>query len=236
MLSYGSSRRINMGEMVQFPSNGGTTSGYLALPSSGKGPGVLVIQEWWGLVPHIKDIAERFAKEGYVALAPDLYHGETTTSPDRAGKLMMSLRIDEAEKELRGAIQYLLNNQSVEPKKTGTIGFCMGGVLSLYAASKNPQVNACVIFYGGFPGIEPDLPNLKAPVLGLYAEKDTFVTPESVKQLERKLQTLRKSADIHIYRDVDHGFFNDTREGIYNPEAAKDAWQRVLTFFGQHLK
>src|SRR5882672_12583363 len=99
-----------MGEMVQFSSNGGTTAGYLAVTKSGQGPGVIVIQEWWGLVPHIKDIADRFAAEGYVALAPDLYHGETATSPDRAGKLMMSLRIDEAEKELGGAINYLLGH------------------------------------------------------------------------------------------------------------------------------
>src|ERR1041384_2667791 len=91
------------GQMVEFPSNGGTTNGYLATPAEGKGPGVIVIQEWWGLVPHIKDLCDRFADEGFVALAPDLYHGETTTSPDEAGKLMMSMRIDEAEKDLRGA-------------------------------------------------------------------------------------------------------------------------------------
>src|SRR6185369_14999472 len=187
------------GEMVEFGSNGGTASGYISRPASGTGTGVIVIQEWWGLVPHIKDLADRFAGEGYVALAPDLYHGETTTSPDRAGKLMMSLRIDEAEKELRGAVKYLHNQSAVEPKKIGTIGFCMGGLLSLYAASKNPEVNACVIFYGGFPGVEPDLPNLKAPVLGIYAGKDSFVTVDSVKQLERKLQTLRKNADMQIY-------------------------------------
>jgi carboxymethylenebutenolidase len=225
-----------MGEMVQFPSNGGTTSGYLATPKSGQGPGVIVIQEWWGLVPHIKDIADRFASEGFVALAPDLYHGETTTSPDRAGKLMMSLRIDEAEKELGGAVKFLLNHAAVQPKKIGTIGFCMGGLLSLYAASKNPEVSACVIFYGGFPGVEPDLPNLKAPVLGIYAAKDGFVTVDSVKQLERKLQTLRKTADIQIYPDVDHGFFNDTRPEVYNKDAAQDAWKRVLKFFGENLK
>lgn len=224
-----------MGEMVQFAANGGTTSGYLARPAQGSGAGVIVIQEWWGLVPHIKDIADRFAAEGYVALAPDLYHGETTTSPDRAGKLMMSLRIDEAEKELRGAIHYLHGHQAVSPKKIGTVGFCMGGLLSLYAASKNPQVNACVIFYGGFPGVEPDLPNLKAAVLGLYAEKDGFVTVDSVKQLENNLKALGKEAEIKIYQDVDHGFFNDTRPEVYNREAANDAWQKVLEFYRQHL-
>src|SRR3989441_57577 len=139
------------GQMVSFPSDGRTTEGYLATPASGKGPGVVVIQEWWGLVPHIKDVCDRFADEGYVALAPDLYHGESTRSPDEAGKLMMALRIDEAEKDLRGAIQYLLNHDATVGDKTGSIGFCMGGALSLYAASKNPQVGACVIFYGIHP-------------------------------------------------------------------------------------
>lgn len=224
-----------MGEMVQLPYNDTITSGYLALPASGKGPGVLVLQEWWGLVPHIKDVADRFAAAGYVALAPDLYHGETTTSPDQAGKLMMSLRIDEAEKELAAALTYLSQHSAVEPKKLGTVGFCMGGALSLYAASKNSNVNACVIFYGGFPGVEPDLANLQAPVLGLYAEKDGFVTVDAVKTLEAKLQALGKTADLHIYPGVDHAFFNDQREAVYNEAAATDAWQRVITFYGKYL-
>src|ERR1044072_159168 len=122
-----------MGEMVQFPFAGGTTGGYLAEPEQGSGPGVIVIQEWWGLVEHIKDICDRFAAEGFVALAPDLYHGKSTTSPDEAGKLMMALRIDEAEKDLRGAAEYLLNHSATNAGKVGTVGFCMGGALSLYA-------------------------------------------------------------------------------------------------------
>jgi carboxymethylenebutenolidase len=222
------------GEMVTFQSNGGTANGYLSLPASGKGPGVIVIQEWWGLVPHIKDVCDRFAAEGYVALAPDVYHGESTKSPDEAGKLMMALRIDEAEKDLRGAIGYLLNNKATSGNKVGTIGFCMGGALSLYAASKNPQVGACVVFYGIHPNVKPDLANLKAPVLGIYAELDAYVTPATVHELEAKLKELGKSAEMHIYPGVDHGFFNDTRE-VYNEAAAKDAWQRVLGFFREHL-
>src|SRR5205814_6407438 len=125
------------GEMVEFKSNGGTASGYLSLPASGKGPGVIVIQEWWGLVEHIKDICDRFAAEGFVALAPDLYHGQSATSPDEAGKLMMAMRIDEVEKDLRGAAEYLLNHAAMTSSKVGTVGFCMGGALSLYAATKN---------------------------------------------------------------------------------------------------
>jgi carboxymethylenebutenolidase len=223
------------GQMVEFSSNGGTASGYLATPASGKGPGVIVIQEWWGLVPHIKGIADRFAAEGFVALAPDLYHGKLAKSPDEAGKLMMAMRIDEAEKDLRGAAEYLLDHDATTGDKVGTVGFCMGGALSLYAASKNPKVGACVVFYGGHPNVKPDLPNLQAPVLGLYAGRDGFVTPESVRELERQLKELGKSAEIHIYPDVDHGFFNDTRPEVYNEATAKDAWDRVVKFFRKHL-
>jgi len=223
------------GEMVEFQSNGGTTRGYLSIPEKGSGPGVVVIQEWWGLVDHIKDVCDRFAREGYVALAPDLYHGETTKSPDEAGKLMMALRIDEAEKDLRGAISYLLNHTATTGGRVGTIGFCMGGALSLYAASKNPQVGACVVFYGIHPNIKPDLENLQAPVLGIYAERDQFVPPEAVHELESKLKELGKGAEMHIYPDTDHAFFNDQRPDVYNARAAQDAWQRVLQFFAKHL-
>src|SRR4026208_27669 len=172
-----------MGEMVQFASNGRTTDGYLASPQSGSGPAVVVIQEWWGLVDHIKDVCDRFAAAGFVALAPDLYHGKTTNSPDEAGKLMMALRIDEAEKEISGAVEYLLKHDAVTSKKIGVVGFCMGGALSLYTATKNPNIGASVVFYGGHPNVKPDLANLYAPVLGLYAEKDVALTTRSVQQL-----------------------------------------------------
>ncbi len=223
------------GEMVEFKSNGGTASGYLAVPATGTGPGVIVIQEWWGLVPHIKRVADRFAAEGFVALAPDLYHGRSTTSPDEAGKLMMALQIPQFEKDLRGAIQYLRQHEAVVRERVGTVGFCMGGALSLYAATKNPQVGACVVFYGGHPAVKPDLENLHAPVLGLYAGRDTFVTPESVRQLEAQLKSLGKKAEIHIYEEADHGFFNDERPEVYNKELAADAWRRTIAFFREQL-
>ncbi|HEY3165963.1 MAG TPA: alpha/beta fold hydrolase [Candidatus Binatia bacterium] len=224
-----------MGQMVEFSSNGGTASGYLAIPEKGKGPGVIVIQEWWGLVDHIKKVCDRFATEGYVALAPDLYHGKTTKSPDEAGKLMMAMQIDEAEKDLRGAIQFLINHEASTGDKVGTIGFCMGGALSLYAATKNPRVAACVVFYGGHPNVKPDLPNLQAPMLGIYAERDGFVTPDSVRDLERQLKGLGKSVEIHIYPNADHAFFNDERPEVYNAAAAEDAWRRTIEFFGKNL-
>ena len=219
---------------MQFPSNGTHTTGYLARPA-GHGPGIVVIQEWWGLVPHIKHVADRFAAEGFVALAPDLYHGESTKSPDQAGKLMMSLKIDETAKDLRGAVRYLQAQPDVTGQKIGTVGFCMGGALSLYAACKNPEVGACVVFYGGHPNVKPDLASLQAPVLGLYAQKDTFVTPAVVRELEAKLKALGKRSDIHIYPDADHAFFNYERPEVYNATAAEDAWTRTTEFFRREL-
>ena len=194
-----------MGERVTFTANGRQTPGYLARPSAG-GPGVVVIQEWWGLVPHIEQVADRFAAEGFVALAPDIYHGETTTSPDQAGKLMMALKIGETEKDLAGAIGYLRQQQGVAGAKVGTVGFCMGGALSLFAASRNPEVGACVVFYGGHPNVKPDLPALQAPVLGLWAGKDGFVTPQIVADLDRQLTELGKRHEFHTYPNAQHAF------------------------------
>lgn len=223
------------GEIVEFTSDGGTAGGYLSLPAAGGGPGVIVLQEWWGLVPHIKDVADRFAAEGFVALAPDLYHGAATKSPDEAGKLMMALDIDRTEKDLRGAVNYLLDHERVTSAQVGTVGFCMGGVLSLYAATKNEQVGACVVFYGIHPKVEPDLPNLQAPVLGIYAENDGSVPPTAVHALEEKLKSLGKDVRVHIYPGTDHAFFNDMRPEVHDPAASADAWKRTLNFFREHL-
>ncbi|HEV8715362.1 MAG TPA: dienelactone hydrolase family protein [Candidatus Binatia bacterium] len=223
------------GEMITFSSNSGTASGYLASPVEGKGPGVVVIQEWWGLVPHIKKIADRFAASGFLALAPDLYHGKAAKSPGEAQKLMMAMNINQAEKDLAGAVSYLKANPSNSTGKVGTIGFCMGGALSLYAASKNHDISACVVFYGGHPNVQPDLPALEAPVLGLYAERDGFVTVASVRDLERKLAGLGKKYEFQIYPGVDHAFFNDERPEVYNHAAAEDAWNRTVDFLSKHL-
>ena len=223
------------GQMVEFKSNGGTGQGYLATPDSGSGPGVIVIQEWWGLVDHIKDVADRFAKAGYVALAPDFYDGQTTTSPDDAGKLMMALNIGESEKILRGAIDYLLGLDATTGDKVGTVGFCMGGQLSLFAACANPKVGACVVYYGIHPEVHPDIPNLQAPVLGFFAEKDGFVTPEVARKLESDLKAAGKSVEIHIYSGADHAFFNDTRSEVYNEEYANDSWQKMLALYDANL-
>jgi carboxymethylenebutenolidase len=223
-----------MGEMVKFKANGNDADGYLAIPAKGTGPGLIVMQEYWGLVPHIKALADRFAREGFTALAPDFFHGETTTSPDSAMKMLMALRVDEAEKELRGAFQYLQGYKAVSPKKVGTIGFCMGGALALFAASKNPDINAAVVFYGVHPNIKPDLANLKAPVLGIYAENDGFVNQDVVKALDGELTRLGKRHEFHTYPGVNHAFVNDTGKN-YNQQSAEDALKRSVEFLRREL-
>jgi carboxymethylenebutenolidase len=222
------------GETVTFPSNGTDLTGYLAAPAD-RGPGVIVIQEWWGLVPHIKNVADRFAREGFVALAPDLYRGKSTKSPDEAGKLMMAINIDQAGRDIAGAVSYLKSHPG-STGKVGTVGFCMGGALSLYAASRIPEIAACVVFYGIHPKARPDLPNLRAPVLGLYAEKDGSVPPDAVHKLDRQLTELGKSHEFHIYPNANHAFFNDERPEVYHEAAAEDAWTRTLLFLRTHLR
>ena len=134
------------GTIVEFPVNGDTTTGYLSKPSSGSGKGIILLQEWWGLVDHIKEVADRLAAEGFVVLAPDLYHGEVASSPTDAQKLAMAMKIDQVEKDLRGAISYLTSLEATQGSNVGVVGFCMGGALSLYAACVNSQISACVVF------------------------------------------------------------------------------------------
>jgi carboxymethylenebutenolidase len=235
MLTDQHERIANMGELITYKANGGNTSGYLAR-SAAPGPGIVVVQEWWGLVPHIKDIVDRFAAAGFTALAPDLFHGETAKSPDAAGKMMMALRIDDAAKDLAGAIAFLKHDPHVTGSTVGTIGFCMGGALSLYAASKSADVGACVVFYGGHPSVKPDLAALAAPVLGIFAGRDTFVSPAVVADLDRTLTAAGKRHEFHTYQNAQHAFFNDTRPEVYDPVASADAWDKTLAFFRKELR
>src|SRR5262245_54738615 len=173
---------------VSYSANGEPTDGFLAVPDGGRGPGVVVIQEWWGLVPHIEDVCRRFAKENFVALAPDLYHGRTTKSPDDAGKLMMALDIDRAEADIRGAVAHLKGVPGMTSSGVGIVGFCMGGQLALYAATKNPDIAAAVDFYGIHPHIKPDFKTMRAAVLGFFAEDDPSVPPAAVRELETNIR------------------------------------------------
>ncbi len=219
-----------MSPIVSFPANGAEASGYLAVPPSGSGPGVIVIQEWWGLVDHIRDLCDRFAREGFVALAPDHYHGRQTKSPDEAGKMLMALNIAQAGKELRGAAEYLLGHAAVAPKKVGAIGFCMGGQLALYAAQEHGDKVSCAVdFYGIHPNVRIEPARLRVPVLGHFGTKDASVPVDAVRRLQADVTAAAGTMTAHFY-DADHAFFNDTRPQVYHAAAARVAWQRTLDF------
>lgn len=224
-----------MGEMIQFSGNGREFEGYLSRSASGSGPGVIVIQEWWGLVGHIRDVADRFAAAGFTALAPDLYEGESTTEPDEAGSLMMALDIGTTEKILSGAIDRLLADEATVGDRVGVVGFCMGGQLALFAAAANPKVGACVNFYGIHPNVHPDFDNLQAPVLGFFAEHDTYASPEAVGKLRNTLEALGKRHEFKTFPNTHHAFFNSDRPEVHDPAASEEAWGRMLEFFRENL-
>lgn len=220
------------GRMITFPANGGTGQGYLAEATGGeKKPGVVVIQEWWGLDDHIKDVTDRFAAAGFVALAPDLYHGQVATEPDAARKLAMELEVDHAIKEIAGAVKTLADRSDVSG--VGTIGFCLGGRLSFLAAARIPEVGASVVCYGSGPA-EEDIAKIDVPVLGLYAQDDPNITP-NVPNVSAAMAANGKSFTYNIYPDTHHAFFNDTRPEIYNAEAAADLWKWSTRFIRQNV-
>jgi carboxymethylenebutenolidase len=202
-----------MGDTVEFTVNGSSCPGYFA-PAEGGGPGVLVIQEWWGLVDHIREVCDRFAGAGFSALAPDLYRGETTTEPDEAGKLMMALNVAAAAKDMDAAIDFLLGRDEVTSSKVGVTGFCMGGGLALVVGCNSAaKVGAVAPFYGLIPweGAQPDLSLLEAPVRGQFAELDEFFGPDAAR--------------------AEHAFFNDTRPEVHDAAASQRAWDSTVDFF-----
>jgi carboxymethylenebutenolidase len=210
------------------------TPGYLAQPSQGRGAGVVVIQEWWGLVPHIQEVCERFARQGYVALAPDLYHGKAASEPDEARKLVMEMDRERAVREIIAATVYLKGLAQVAPKKVGVVGFCMGGMLAVTNAATSQHVDATVAFYG-MPRDLSVVERIKSPLLGLFAEHDHGITPEMVKEFEARLEKSGTAHAVHVYPGTQHAFFNDTRPQIYNAQAAQDAWKRTLDWFQRNL-
>jgi carboxymethylenebutenolidase len=222
--------------MVQFSGNGTLYDGYIARSNAGKGPGVIVIQEWWGLVGHIQSVADRFAAEGFTALAPDFYHGVKTTEPDEAGSMMMALQIDDAAQVIKGAVDFLMGHDWVEGDGVGVVGFCMGGKLAMFAAGLDERIHACVNFYGIHPHVHPDYKSFNGPLLGLFAERDDYASPAAVMELDRELNELGKAHEFVTYPNTDHAFFNDDRPEVYNEEAAKDAWKRVIAFFNSNLR
>jgi carboxymethylenebutenolidase len=226
----------NARQNVTFPSNGGQAHGYLKVPESGHGPGVVVIQEWWGLTSHIADLVDRFAAEGFVALAPDLYGGTTTHDADEAGQLMQSLPVDRAARDLAGAVDYLLSRDDVDGDRVGAVGFCMGGAFVLtLAAQEGGKVAAAVPFYpvGQWP---EDFAGLQAAVMAHFGEDDEFLPVSSADELASKIKAgTGREPIIHKY-PAGHAFLNDENLlGTYDPEQAKLAWERAVSFLREQL-
>jgi carboxymethylenebutenolidase len=208
--------------------------GYLARPEGDEpAAAIVVIQEWWGLNDHIKEVAQRFAEQGYVALAPDLYHGQVATEPDEARKLVMELDMAAAVSEIQRAIDFLQGQTFVAGPKVGLVGFCMGGGLVLQTALAEEDLGAGVAFYGS--PLSPDqAATVKAPIMGHFGRDDGGIPVEAVETMDAAFDEAGVENEIYIYDGAPHAFFNDTRDS-YRPEAAADAWQRTLTWFGNHL-
>jgi carboxymethylenebutenolidase len=209
--------------------------GYLATPKSGKGPAVVVIQEWWGLVRHIENLCDRFADEDFLACAPDLFHGKTTKSPDDAGKLVMELDAERAANEIAAAGAYLLARPECSSTTYGVVGFCMGGGLAKFVATRDANVGAAISFYGGFKKVDAKWENLSAPLILIAGQNDKGLAA-SERELADKLQQMGKNVQYKLYPNAEHAFFNDTRPEVYNAEASADAWRMTLDFFRANVK
>ena len=223
---------------VTFPSGDGQAHGYLALPPSGSGPGVIVIQEWWGLTDHIAGVADRLAAEGFVALAPDLYGGRTTHDAEEAGRLMSELPVDRAARDLGGAVDFLLGHEAVTGDRVGAVGFCMGGgFVLLLAAQQGDRIGAAVPFYGVGPAVPQTYEGVRAAVQGHYGERDDFYPAADARAQEQQIRAESSApvVEFHFY-DAAHAFHNDENTlGTYSPQDAQTAWSRTREFLRTHL-
>ena len=229
-----------MAQTVEFRSNGNTASGYLATPSQGSGPGVLVIQEWWGVDDSLKKQADRLAAAGFVALAPDLYHGQVAghDEMDKASHLMQSLPPDRAGRDMSGAVDFLRSHKAVTGKGIGVVGFCMGGMLSFIIAANRPdKVKAVVPFYGFPQGpTEPDWSKLTAAVSGHMAEHDDFFAPAAAKALEAKLRGMGKNVTLTVHPGTGHAFMGPHNAlGTLNEQLAAEIWPQAMSFLRTNL-
>lgn len=222
-----------MDPLVSFASKAGTAQGFLARPGLEK-PGLIVLQEWWGLVPHIKDVAERFAAHGFVALAPDLYHGKSTVDAEEASHLMKGLDWERATQEIAGAILHL--RQSEGCTRVGVVGFCMGGALTILSAAL-PGVDAYAAFYGFPPKGAAALDKIDVPGLIFFGEEETYFSTSDAQHFAERQRCRGIDTEVVVYKGAGHAFFNDTRKEAFHPQAASDAWRRTLTLFsGLHAK
>ena len=229
-----------MGATARFKSNGDTAEGYLAVPDSGSGPGVMVVQEWWGLVPQIKRVCDRLAAEGFVALAPDLYRGDIAehTEMDKAAQLMSTLPMDRAARDMGGAVDFLLAHEAVTGDKVGVVGFCMGGMLALVvAAQQGDKIGAAAPYYGAPLGDDaPDWSGLTAPVRGHFGGNDDFFAPGPVQALEAQLREMGKDVVFEIHPGVGHAFGNEENAlGTYDAELTDRIWASTLAFLHEKL-
>src|SRR3954454_5763886 len=227
----------NPRQNVSFPSAGREAHGYLAVPSSGSGPGVIVIQEWWGLTDHIAAIADRLAGEGFVALAPDLFGGRTTHDAEEAGRLVAELPVEQAAQDLGGAVDYLLGHDAVTSSKVGTVGFCMGGgFVLLLAAQQGDKIAAAVPFYGVGPAVPNSYRGLTAAVQGHYGEQDPMYPPDDARALEEQIRSETGADVTFYYYPAGHAFHNEENLlGTHDPESARLAWQRTVDFLHEQL-
>ena len=226
------------GKMVEFPSGTEMAGAYLATPAgpAGRSPRIVVIQEWWGLNDFVKAKADALAKQGYVALAVDLYRGKVATDADTAHQLMRGLPEDRAIRDLKAAVAYLRSRPDVDGSRIASIGWCMGGGYSLGLALAEPSLAGAVIYYGRLVTDDATIASLKVPLLGNFGGKDQGISPESVREFERKAKAAGKSVDFKIYPEAGHGFASSKDPKVFRPDDAKDADARADAFLAKVLK
>jgi carboxymethylenebutenolidase len=205
-------------------------------PGKGPFPALIVIHEYWGLVPWVKEQAAKLADEGYLTLAIDLYRGKATTSPEEAHELMRGVPQDRASRDLRAAFAYLASRKNVKAKRIGAIGWCMGGGYALDVATSEPRLAADVINYGRLATERSTLEKIHAPILGIFGAQDRGIPVDSVRAFEQQMKPLGKAVEIVIYPDAGHAFENPNNKTGYRPADAKDAWEKTTAFLAKHLK
>lgn len=229
-----------MGSLIEFAAGDIQARGYLAVPESGSGPGVIVVQEWWGLDSGIKAMADRLADNGFVALAPDLYHGELAehTEMDKAGELMNSLPPERAAADMSGAVDHLLGLDSTTGAGAGVVGFCMGGMLTFLLAASRPDVVKAVVPFYGYPSGDdgPDISKIDAAIQGHFAENDDFFPPAGAKELEKKLQAMDKQVTFTVHQGTGHAFMSphDAMDS-YDETLAETIWPQFTGFLHEIL-
>ncbi len=212
---------------------------YVAEPAGTlSSPAAIVVQEWWGLNEHIRDIARRLAREGYFAIAPDLYSRQghkVATDPNEAARLMGGLKKEDGIADLQTTVEWLRAQKQTQSTRIGITGFCMGGSYALLLPCESKEISAAAPFYGEIPPDEK-LQHLNCPIFYAYGENDGWIQRADVERLTAALKKFNKQGEVKIYKGCSHGFFNDTRPDVYRPEEAKDAWERTLKLFAANLK